>query len=115
MLEWLAQTIGKHTLGYAIQWYRSRLKVSLATHIEQSWSERSIQMSITNHGNTSIIVDSWTVHVPLEDLLPGVAEIANEPETPIPRRFGRMRRVTDRISRSLYRGNHIANMNKTQS
>ena len=59
MLEWLAQTIAKHTLGYALRWHRSRLKVSLATHIEQSWSDRRIHMSITNHGNTPIIVDSW--------------------------------------------------------
>ena len=112
MLEWLAQTIGKHTLGHAIRWYRSRLKVSLATHIEQSWSERSIQMSITNHGNTPIIVDSWTVHIPLEDLLPELADIDFETERPSPRRFGRMRRVAERVGRLVYRGNHVAHMNR---
>jgi len=111
MLEWLAQTIGKHTLGYAIQWYRSRLKVSLATHIEQSWSERSIQMSITNHGKTSIIVDSWTVHIPLEDLLPELAEKDFETERPSPGQFGGLRRVAGRVGRLIYSGNHIANMN----
>ena len=112
MLEWFTQTIAKHTLGYAIRLYPSRLRVSLATHIEQSWSDRSNHMSITNHGNTSIIVDSWTVHIPVEDLLPGVAKRDCRPEPPRPRRFGRMRRVTGRISRLLYKGSHIANMNE---
>ena len=60
MLEWLAQTIGKHTLGYAIQRFLSRLRISLENHIEQSWSQRIIQMSITNHGKTPVIEDSWT-------------------------------------------------------
>ena len=112
MLEWLAQTIAKRTLSYAIRWHRSRLKVSLATHIEQSWSDRRIHVSITNHGNIPIIVDSWTVHMPLEELLPGVAERDDKPEQPLPRRYGSIRRVTGRISRLLYRGSHIANMNK---
>ena len=57
--------------GYAFRWYRSRIKVSLATHVQQSWSDRSVHMSITNHGNTAIILDSWTVHMPLDDLLRG--------------------------------------------
>ena len=112
MLEWFAQTIAKHTLGYAIRWHHSRLKVSLATHIEQSWSDRNIHMSITNHGNTSIIVDSWTVHIPLEELLPGVAKIDGKPEPPRPKRLGSIHRVTGRISRLLYKGSHIANMNE---
>ena len=58
--------------GYAFRWYRSRIKVSLATHVQQSWLDRSVHMSITNHGNTAIILDSWTVHMPLDDLLPGL-------------------------------------------
>ena len=112
MLEWLAQAIAKHTLGYAIRWYRSRLKISLVTHIEQSWSDRVIRISITNHGNAPIIVDSWTVHIPLEELLPGVPQRDDEPEPPRPKRIGSIRRSAGRISRLLYKGGHIANMNQ---
>ena len=64
--------------GYAYRWYRSRIEVSLETHVQQSWSDRSVHMSITNHGNGAIIVDSWTVHVPMDDVLPGVGEKLRE-------------------------------------
>ena len=112
MLEWLGQIIVKHTLGYAIGWHRSRLKVSLATHIEQSWSDRSIHMSITNEGNSPIIVDSWTVHMPLEELLPGVAKRVVKPEPTRPKRISSIRRFAVRIRRLLYKENHIADKNE---
>ena len=112
MLEWLGQIIVKHTLGYAIRWLRSRLKVSLATHIEQSWSDRSIHMSITNEGNSPIIVDSWTVHMPLEELLPGVAKRVVKPEPTRPKRISSIRRFAVRIRRLLYKENHIADKNE---
>ena len=112
MLELIVQTIAKHTIGYAIRWYRSGLKVSVETHIEQSLSERKINVSITNDGMTPIIVDSWTVHMPLKDLLPGVAKREDKTEPPQPRLKTVIRRVTVPISRLLNRRNHIANMNK---
>ena len=112
MLEWLGQFIVKHTLGYAIRWHRSRLKVSLATHIEQSWSDRSIHMSITNEGNSPIIVDSWTVHMPLEEVLPGVAKRDVKPEPTRPKRIGSIRRFAVRIRRLLYKESQTARMNE---
>ena len=97
--------------GYAYRWYRSRNKVSLATHIEQSLSDRSIRMSITNHGNTAIIVDSWTVHVPMDDLLPGLGEKLREADgddkPPPLRHFSTLRRVARRICGRLYRRGRI--------
>ena len=111
MLEWLGQIIVKHTLSYAIHWFRSRLKVSLATHIEQSWSDRSIHMSITNEGNSPIIVDSWTVHMPLEEVLPGVAKRDVKPEPTRPKRSS-IRRFAVRIRRLLYKESHIADKNE---
>jgi hypothetical protein len=100
MLHWLIQTIAENivalglgmAIGYGIHWHRSRLKVSLATHIEHSWSDRTIHMSIMNHGNRPITVDSWTVHTPLEELLPGVAERDDKTEAPRPNRLGGIRR-----------------------
>ncbi len=112
MMEWIAQAIAKSALGYAVRRYRSRPKVSLETHIEQSLSDRTIDISITNHGNTPIIVDSWTVHIPLEELLPGVAGVVDKPESRPPKRFGRIRGVTKRISRLLYKGSPLASMNE---
>ena len=112
MLEWLAQAIAKHTLGYATRCYRNRLKISLVTHIEQSWSDRVILISITSHGNALIIVDSWTVHIPLEELLPGVSKRDDKAEPPRPKRIGSIRRSAGRISRLLYKGSHIANRNE---
>ena len=106
-------------IGYGFRWHRSRIKVSLATHIEQSWSDRSIYMSITNHGNTPITVDSWTVHVPLEDLLPSVAErlqeVAERDDKPKPARLQRLRsihRFASRIPRLPGRGRRIAMANE---
>ena len=111
MLEWLGQIIVKHTLGYAIRWYRSRLKVSLATHIEQSGSDRSIHMSITNEGNSPIIVDSWTVHMPLEEVLPGAAKRDVKPAPTRPKRSS-VRRFAVRIRRLLYKESNIADKNE---
>ena len=111
MLEWLVQTITKHTLGSAVRWHRSRLRVSLATHIEQSWSDRSISMSITNHGKTPIIVDAWTVHIPMDDVLPQMAERLGNPEPVFVNHVSGVRRFGMRIVRLLYRGTHIAKMN----
>lgn len=112
MLEWLAQTVAKHTLGYVVRWHRSRLKVSLATHIDQSSSDRSISMSITNHGKTPIIVDSWTVHIPMDYVMPQVAERLGQPEPEPVNRVSGLRRFGGRIARLLYRGTHITRMNE---
>ena len=105
--------------GYAYRWYRSRNKVSLATHIEQSWSDRSIRMSITNHGNAPIIVDSWTVHMPTEELLPwlgellgGPAETDHKPEPSRRRRLSSALRLARRIWRLLSKRNPIARKNE---
>ena len=62
-------------IGYGVHWHRNRLKVTVETHIDQSWSDRVIHISIMNHGKAPITVDSWTVHMPLEQLLPEVAAI----------------------------------------
>ncbi len=78
MLEWLAQTVGKYILGYAMRWYRSRPKVLLTTH-GTSRSGRGVDMSITNHGKTSIIVRYWTVHIQME-LSPELVEIFRKHE-----------------------------------
>ncbi len=120
MLDWLTQTIAGHIvglglglpIGYGFRWHRSRIKVSLATHIEQSWSERRIHMSIRNHGNTSIVVDSWTVHIPPEELLPGLPERYEEPEPGGGKRLIGFRRVAGRIRYRLSKGNCIAIQNE---
>ena len=97
--------------GYAFRWSRSRINVSLATHLQQSWSDRSVHLSITNHGNTGIILDSWTVHMPLDDLLPELGEIVRETEeddkSPPIKRSNTLRRVTRRICGRLYRRDPI--------
>ena len=102
--------------GYAFRWYRSRIKVSLATHVQQSWSDRSVHMSITNHGNTAIILDSWTVHMPLDDLLPGLGEKVRKAEgddkPPPLKRFSTLRRVTRRTCGRLYRRGRIGIQNE---
>ena len=112
MLGWLGQIIVKQTLGYATRWHRSRLKVSLLTHIEQSRSDRSIHMSITNHGNIPIIVDSWTVHMPLGDGLPELAKRDDKPGPAQVRHLRSIRRFAVRISRLLSKESRIANMNE---
>ena len=116
MLEWLTKTVAGRivglalglAVGYAFRWHRSHIRVSLATHIEQSWSDRNIYMSITNHGNTPIIVDSGTVHIPLEELLPGVAKKDDKPKPARPQRLRSVRRFARRIPRPLGRGRRIA-------
>ena len=102
--------------GYTFRWYRSRIKVSLATHVQQSWSDRNVHMSISNHGNTAIILDSWTVHMPLDDLLPGLGEKVREAEgddkPPPQRRFSTLRRVARRTCSRLYRRGRIGIQNE---
>ena len=97
--------------GYAFRWSRSRINVSLVTHVQQSWSDRSVHMSVTNHGNTGIILDSWTVHMPLDDLLPGLGEMVRKTEgddkSPPIKRFNTLPRVTRRICGRLYRRDRI--------
>ena len=99
-------------IGYGIHWHRSRLKVSLATHIEQSWSDRTIHMSIMNRGNRPITVDSWTVHTPLEELLPRVAERDDKTEPPRPNRLVGILRFARRMRRLLGKGNRTAIANE---
>ena len=102
--------------GYAFRWYRSRIKVSLSTHIQQSWSDRSVHMSIANHGKTAIILDSWTVHMPLDDLLPRLGEkvrkAGRDDKPPPPKRFSLRRRVTRRTCGRLYRRGSIGIQNE---
>ncbi len=103
--------------GYAFRWYRSRIKVSLATHVQQSWSDRSVHMSITNHGNSAIIVDSWTVHMPMDDVLPGVGEKLRElaerdEKTSTRKRLRTVPRVARRIWSRLYRRGRIGIQNE---
>ena len=98
-------------LGYGTHRYRNRVKVSLATHIEQSWTARRIRMSITNHGKAPVVVHSWMVHVPLEDLLPEVAKKLDKPE-PLRHRRCAVRRFVDRcIGRLLRKWNRVARAN----
>ena len=73
-------------------------------------------MSITNHGNTAIILDSWTVHMPLDDLLPGLGEKVRKAEgddkPPPIKRFSTLRRVTRRTCGRLYRRGRIGIQNE---
>ena len=116
MLSWLAETIVEQivvlvlglVIGYLIHSQRSRVKVSLSTHIEQSWSDRSIHMSIRNHGNTSVVVDSWTVHVPLRDLFPQLSEGVEEREIEQGKRLKSLRRVAGWIGHRIWKRNEIA-------
>ena len=120
MVDWFAQTIVEAivvlvlgvVIGYGIRLHRSRVKVSLSTHIEQSWSDRRIYMSIRNHGNTPIVVDSWTVHVPLGELLPGLLKRDEEAEPMRVKRLIGLRRFAGRIRYRLLRGNRIAMRNE---
>ena len=120
MLDWFAQTIAEQivvlvlglVIGYAIRSQRRRVKVSLSTHIEQSWSDRRIHMSIRNHGNTSIVVDSWTVHIPPEELLPGLLKRDEKPEPARGKRLIGFRRVARRIRYRLRKGNRMAMQNE---
>ena len=120
MLDWFAQTIAEQIvvlvlgliIGYAIRSQRSRVKISLSTHIEQSMSDRRIHMSIRNHGNTSIVVDSWTVHIPAEELLPGLPKREEKPEPDRGKRLIGFRHVAKRIRYRLPKGNRIATQNE---
>ena len=102
--------------GYAFRWHRSRINVSLATHVQQSLSDRSVHMSVTNHGNTAIILDSWTVHTPMDDLLPGIGEKVRKAEgddkVPPIKRFNTLRRATKRACGRLYRRHRIELQNE---
>ena len=102
--------------GYAFRRYRSRIEVSLATHVQQSWSDRSVHMSITNHGNSAMILDSWTVHMPLDDLLPGLGEKMREAkggDRPPPlKRFSTLRHVAVRTCGRLYRRGRVRIQNE---
>ena len=98
--------------GYAYRWYRSRIKVSLATHTEKWHSDGVIHMSITNHGNNPIVVDSWTVHMPVDNVLPGVGEelrelARGEEKLLAPKRFSTIPRVARRICGRLYRRDRV--------
>ncbi len=120
MLDWLVQTIVEAivvlllgvAIGYGIRLHRSRIRVSLSTHIEQSWSERRIHMSIRNHGNTSIVVDSWTVHIPLGELLTGLPKRDDEAKPMRGKRLIGFRRFAGRIRHRLCRRNRIAMQNE---
>ena len=97
--------------GFAIHLYRIRLKVSLTTHGEKSCPDRGIHMSITNHGKTPIIVDSWTVHMPMK-LPPELAKKLGKPEPSRPKRFGAIRRFAWWcIGRLLHKWNRTAQAN----
>ena len=119
MLHWLIQTVVQSivalglgmAIGYGIHWHRSRLKVSLATHIEQSWSDRVIHMSIMNHGKAPITVDSWTVHMPLEQLLPEVATMIDKPDPPRSRHLSGIHRISRRIRHRIFKSESIAMAN----
>ena len=89
----------KLVFGYALQWYRSRPKVVLTTH-GSSWSGRGIQMSITNHGKTPVIVRSWSVHIKME-LPPELDEIVRQYTQQQSRRTDRPARFSDYINRLL--------------
>ena len=97
---------------YAFRWYRSRVNVSLSTHAP----DRSVHMSITNHGNTAIILDSWTVHMPLDDLLPRLGEevrkAQGDDKPPPIERFSILRRVTRRTRGRLYRRGRMGIQNE---
>ena len=102
--------------GYAFRWHRSRIKVSLETHVQHSGSDRRVEMSVTNHGNTAIILDSWTVHMPMDDLLPRLAEkvrkAEGEDKFPPIKRFNTLRHVTRRACGRLRRKDHIGMQNE---
>ena len=98
-------------LGYGTHRYRNRVKVSLATYIDQSWTARRIRMSITNHGRSPVVVHSWLVYIPVEDLLPKLAEKLDKPE---PLRHGGcvVRQFVNRpIGRLLRKWNRVERAN----
>ena len=120
MPDWFVQTIVEAiavlvlgvVIGYGIQLHRSRIKVSLSTHIEHSWSDRRIHMSIRNHGNTPVVVDSWTVHIPLAELFPGILKRDEEAKPTQVKRLIGFRRFAGRIRHLIFGGNRIAMQNE---
>ena len=99
-------------MGYVIRMHRSRTRISLSTHIEQSRSDRKVHMSMRNHGNTPIVVDSWTVHIPLEELLPGLPKKDEKPEPKRGKQMPSFRRIAKRIRYLLMKSNRIAMQNE---
>ena len=120
MLDWFPQTIAEEIValvlagivGYAIRSRRGRIKISLSTHIEQSWTDRRIRMSIRNHGSTAAIVDSWTVHIPAGELLPGLSKPDEEAESGGDERRTGFRRVAGWIRYRLFKRDRIAMQNE---
>ena len=115
MPEWLPQVIAASAittglglsvagLGLLVRCafnrYNRRIQVSLTTHTKQ-WPDGSIRIGITNHGNTPIVVDAWTVHMPEGDLFPEVANRMDKSESPRPPRFGGIRRFIGRLQDRL--------------
>ena len=115
MLESIGLAIVKHTIGYVLRWYHGRLKVSLDTHIEQSMSDRRITLSIRNHGDTAIVVDSWTVHIPVDDVLPEVAELIDKYDESNPKRVkhaGKFRNLAARLRHLFGKGTSVTAANQ---
>ena len=97
MWDWLPALLVKLVpIGPVIKWLRSSIVVTLETHIEQSMSDREVSMSITNHGNTDIIIDEWTVHMPISDVFPEIRQTDDTPQTPRPSTFRIKRYIASR-------------------
>ena len=114
-MHWLIQTVVQSVIalcigmaiGYGAHWHRNRLKVTVETHIDQSWSDRVIHISIMNHGKAPITVDSWTVHMPLEQLLPEVAAIINKHNQPRFKHLSRIHRISKRIRHHMLKRDRL--------
>ena len=101
MLEWVPTILKLVPIGPAIKLLGGRIRVTLETHIEQSMSDRKVSMSITNHGRTDIIIDEWTVHMPISDVFPELRQTDDTPKTPQPSTFSIKRYVARRSKRFL--------------
>ncbi len=96
---------------------RERSVVTVDTHIQQPLTERRITMSIWNRSDKPVVVDSWTVHIPIHYLFPDIEslDITDDIKT---RRYRRFllgpRLITNRwVCRfseraRIARGNHLA-------
>lgn len=121
ILKWLVDTVLKQVvvlllglvLGYLIHSAKSRIRVTITTHIEQTLSDRRINVGIRNYGDVPVVVDSWTVHIPGSDVFPFLEGLETCEKAPPPKRWrlSRLRRFAVRILGRISRGSRIESGN----
>ena len=101
--------------SYSVGKWRSRVRVSLRMHLEPSRGSddghRKVLVSLRNHGRVSVVVDSCTVHLPLDQIVP--EGLASELRSLAPKRrrslresnwgFKQVRRLITGLRRVLFR------------